>query len=126
MPFFPKIYAQASLQLAEDAVVLVKAQVSRVRRPAVAARPTWSPCRTCPPPASGSGAGVDARRRAAPPPVVDRLQEILRAHPGTTAVHLRLLGGAGDHLRLDDGLRVTPTSALMGDLKALLGADCLA
>ena len=60
------------------------------------------------------------------PPVVDRLKEVLRAHPGTTAVHLRLLGGARETtLRLDDGLRVTANSALMGDLKALLGADCL-
>jgi hypothetical protein len=28
-------------------------------------------------------------------------------------------------MRLDDGLRVTPSSALMGDLKALLGPSCL-
>jgi DNA polymerase-3 subunit alpha len=29
-------------------------------------------------------------------------------------------------MKLDDSLRVTPTSALMGDLKALLGPGCLA
>ena len=29
-------------------------------------------------------------------------------------------------LKLDDGLRVTRTSGLIGDLKALLGADCIA
>jgi DNA polymerase-3 subunit alpha len=28
-------------------------------------------------------------------------------------------------LRIDDGLRVNPTPALMGDLKALLGPACL-
>jgi hypothetical protein len=28
-------------------------------------------------------------------------------------------------MRLDDGLRVTPSPALMGDLKALLGPSCL-
>ena len=60
------------------------------------------------------------------PPVVDRLRDVLRAHPGTTAC---TCGCSNDDrittLRLDDGLRVTPTSALMGDLKALLGADCL-
>ena len=61
------------------------------------------------------------------PPVVDRLRDVLQAHPGTTAVHLKLLNaGRATTLKLDDGLRVTPTSALMGDLKALLGADCLA
>jgi len=61
------------------------------------------------------------------PPVVGRLRDVLQAHPGTTAVHLKLLNaGRATTLKLDDGLRVTPTSALMGDLKALLGADCLA
>jgi len=34
-------------------------------------------------------------------------------------------GSSSTVLRLDDGLRVTPTSALMGDLKALLGPGCL-
>jgi DNA polymerase III subunit alpha len=29
-------------------------------------------------------------------------------------------------LKVDDSLRVTPSSALMGDLKALLGPSCLA
>ena len=28
-------------------------------------------------------------------------------------------------LRIDDGLRVNPSPALMGDLKALLGPACL-
>jgi DNA polymerase-3 subunit alpha len=28
-------------------------------------------------------------------------------------------------MRLDDALRVTPSGALMGDLKALLGPTCL-
>jgi DNA polymerase-3 subunit alpha len=41
-------------------------------------------------------------------------------------VHLKLQNGERSTLlRLDDAWRVTPTSALMGDLKALLGADCL-
>jgi DNA polymerase-3 subunit alpha len=41
-------------------------------------------------------------------------------------VHLSLVNGGRTHqLRLDDGLRVTPSSALMGDLKALLGPSCL-
>jgi DNA polymerase-3 subunit alpha len=61
------------------------------------------------------------------PPVVDRLKDVLQAHPGTTAVHLKLLNGSRiTTLKLDDGLRVTRTSALIGDLKALLGADCIA
>jgi len=39
-----------------------------------------------------------------------------------TDVHLRLESRSGHTLmRLDRGLRVAPSSALMGDLKALLG-----
>ena len=41
-------------------------------------------------------------------------------------VHLNLVNGSrSTPLRLDDGLRVTHSSALMGDLKALLGPGCL-
>jgi DNA polymerase-3 subunit alpha len=58
--------------------------------------------------------------------VVERLKEVLATHPGTTPVHLQLQSGARTTvLRLDDRLRVTPTPALMGDLKALLGAGCV-
>jgi prepilin-type N-terminal cleavage/methylation domain-containing protein len=43
-----------------------------------------------------------------------------------TEVHLHLTGGTQTTvLRIDDALRVTPSAALYGDLKALLGANCL-
>jgi DNA polymerase III subunit alpha len=59
-------------------------------------------------------------------PVVDRLKDVLATHPGSTEVHLRLHGaGRTTVMRLDDSLRVTLSSALMGDLKALLGPACL-
>jgi DNA polymerase-3 subunit alpha len=60
------------------------------------------------------------------PPVVERLKDVLATHPGPTEVHLRLIQpGRTTVMRLDDGLRVTPTPALFGDLKALLGPSCL-
>ena len=46
----------------------------------------------------------------------------------STEVRLRLTrsgGGAGTLMRLDDSLRVTPSPALFGDLKQLLGPACL-
>jgi DNA polymerase-3 subunit alpha len=56
------------------------------------------------------------------PPVVERLKEVLASHPGVTDVHLQLLSGSRTTtLALDDGLRVAPSPALFGDLKALLG-----
>jgi DNA polymerase-3 subunit alpha len=126
--FFPKVYAQVSLTLAEDAVVLVRGRVMRGDdRLSLHADKVTVPDLT-----NSSAAGRGPVRVSMPasrctPPVVDRLKDVLRAHPGTTAVHLRLLGGTKETtLRLDDGLRVTANSALMGDLKALLGADCLA
>jgi DNA polymerase III subunit alpha len=42
-------------------------------------------------------------------------------------VHLELVTGERRHrLRLADGLRVTASAALMGDLKALLGPNSVA
>ncbi len=124
--FFPKIYADVSLQLAEDAIVLVRGRISRSDD-----RLSLHADKVIVPDLSGAtGRGpvrVSMPTARCTAPVVDRLREVLSAHPGTTAVHLRLLGSSQETtLALDDGLRVTATSALMGDLKALLGADCLA
>ena len=55
------------------------------------------------------------------------LKQVLVRHPGPSDVHLRLVNGnSSTVLRLDDQLRVETSSSLMGDLKALLGAGCLA
>ncbi|MGH3847638.1 MAG: hypothetical protein ACRDS0_40420, partial [Pseudonocardiaceae bacterium] len=57
---------------------------------------------------------------------VTALKQVLARHPGTSQVRLRLI--SGDRitvLELDASLRVTPSPALMGDLKALLGPGCL-
>jgi DNA polymerase-3 subunit alpha len=60
------------------------------------------------------------------PPTVEQLREVLRTHPGMTEVQLRLQASQRTTLmRLDDRLRVTPTPALMADLKALFGPSCL-
>ena len=57
---------------------------------------------------------------------VNALKQVLARHPGTSQVHLRLISGDRvTTLELDASLRVTPSSALMGDLKALLGPGCL-
>jgi len=61
------------------------------------------------------------------PPLVERLREILLSHPGVIEVHLRLTSpGRVTVMRLEESLRVERSSALFGDLKALLGPGCLA
>jgi DNA polymerase-3 subunit alpha len=57
------------------------------------------------------------------PPLVDRLKDILATHPGTTEVHLSLISRNNPQVVLDR--RVTPSAALMGDLKALLGSSAI-
>jgi len=124
--FFPKVYLDCALLLAEDAIVLVKGRVARSEdRLSLHAQQVVLPDLSVG--ASKGPVQVSIAASRCTPPVVDRLRDVLQAHPGTTVVHLKLLnGGRATTLKLDDGLRVTPTSALMGDLKALLGADCLA
>ena len=61
------------------------------------------------------------------PPVVERMKEVLRSHPGTTDVYLRLESATEKTmLTIDEGLKVSATASLSADLKALLGPNCLA
>jgi DNA polymerase-3 subunit alpha len=60
------------------------------------------------------------------PDRIGALKQVLVRHPGTSDVHVTLVSDRKQtQLRLTDALRVNPTSALMGDLKALLGPSCL-
>jgi DNA polymerase III subunit alpha len=123
--FFPKTYSVVGMSVAEDAIVLVRARVAkRDDRISLIANDLVVP--------DLSTAGTDQPVRVimptvrCTPPLVSKLRDVLGAHPGTTEVQLSLVNGARRHvLKLDDGLRVTATPALMGDLKALLGPGCL-
>jgi DNA polymerase-3 subunit alpha len=123
--FFPASYQQCGLHLAEDAVLLVKGRLDkREDVPRLIAMDV-----TVPDLSEGPRGPVVISMPAqrCTPPVVERLREVLATHPGTTEVHLQLLAGERTKvLRLDERLRVTASSALMADLKALLGPGCLA
>jgi DNA polymerase-3 subunit alpha len=122
--FFPQTYQQFSTTLAEDAVVIVRGRLDRRDDvPKLVAMEM-----TMPDLSEGPRGPVVISLPVArcTPPVVDRLKEVLATHPGATEVHLRLQAASRTTvLRIDDGLRVNPSPALMGDLKALLGAACL-
>jgi DNA polymerase III subunit alpha len=122
--FFPATYQQCALVLAEDAVVIVKGRLDRREdSPKLIAMEVTVPDLS----AGGSGpfvVSMPVQRCVAP--VVDRLREVLRTHPGLAEVHLKLCNGPRTTIvRLDDKLRVRPSPALQADLKQLLGPACV-
>jgi len=122
--FFPATY-QTCLQLVvEDAIVLVRGRLDRREDvPKLIAMEVSTPDL----PSDETGPFVvSIPESRCVPPVVDRLREVLRTHPGPMEVHLRLLSGARTRvMRLDDKLRVRPSPSLVADLKQLLGPACM-
>ena len=122
--FFPATYALAAVHLIEDAVVLVRGRIDR-RDDA----PKLIASEVSVPDLSTGPRGpvvVSLPTPRCTPPVVERLKEVLAAHPGTTEVHLQLTQGPkATVVKLDDRLRVTARAPLFADLKALLGPGCL-
>ncbi|MBA2772943.1 MAG: DNA polymerase III subunit alpha [Nocardioidaceae bacterium] len=123
---FPRDYQLSSTLLVEDSVVVIKGRVSRGRDEAMqlAALDITVPDLT-----TGASAGpivISMPAVRVTPPIVDQLKDVLATHPGVADVHLMLQSaGRTMVMRLDQGLRVTPSPALMADLKALLGPACL-
>jgi DNA polymerase-3 subunit alpha len=122
--FFPATYQLAAVHLVEDAVVLIRGRVDkRDDTPKLIASDITVPDLSVGPRGPVTISLPTAR---CTPPVVERLKEVLRNHPGTTDVLLQLTTGAKTTvLRLDDGHRVTASASLFADLKALLGPGCL-
>ena len=134
--FFPKTYSVVGVNVAEDHIVLVKARVTkRDDRISLIANDLLAPDLVQPGGSAGGsgqpGAGqpvtVSMLAARCSPERVAQLKDVLARHPGPQEVRLSLVNGGRKHLlKLDDSLRVTPSTALMGDLKALLGPGCLA
>jgi DNA polymerase-3 subunit alpha len=122
---FPSIYQSTSHLLVQDAIILVKGRLKRrddqpelhatdVSAPDLSRRPSGPVTIT-----------LAATRCTAP--LVEQLKDVLGTYPGMTEVRLRLQAQSSTKvMRLDDRLRVSPSAALMADLKALLGPSCLA
>ncbi len=123
--FFPQTYSMFGAEIADDVVVLVGAKVAiRDDRISLIANelvvPDFSSANVNRPVA------VSLPTRQCTVDKVTALKQVLARHPGTAQVHLRLISGERiTTLELDQSLRVTPSSALMGDLKELLGPGCL-
>ncbi|MGH3475009.1 MAG: OB-fold nucleic acid binding domain-containing protein, partial [Aeromicrobium sp.] len=122
---FPGAYQLAAPALVPDTVVVIKGRVRRtddgldinaleVTMPAMSTGAADAPVVVSLPVARCTS------------DVVSGFKHVLAAHPGVTEVHLRLVGNDGTKvMRLDDSLRVKPSSALIADLKELLGPHCL-
>ena len=86
--FFPATYAQVGINIAEDAIVVVKGRVDlRDDSVKLIASDLTVPDLSQAPRGPVVVSMAPAR---CTPPMVDRLREILAAHPGTTEVHLLL------------------------------------
>jgi DNA polymerase-3 subunit alpha len=122
---FSSAYQLSSHLLTNDAIVLIKGRLRRRDD-----RVELSGSEVTVPDLTEGPAGpvvISMPVNRCTPPLVAQLRDVLRTHPGMTEVQLRLLASQRTTLmRLDDRLRVTPSPALMADLKALLGPSCLA
>jgi DNA polymerase-3 subunit alpha len=122
--FFPNTYELIGQYIAEDAIVAVRGRVDRrddqprlmamdLSLPDISAPDELKPIVLALPPAKCT------------PPLVERLKEVLASHPGGAEVHLRLVNGTKSTLLRLGPVRVAPTTALMADLKALLGPSAV-
>jgi DNA polymerase-3 subunit alpha len=120
--FFSNTYNQYALSLTEDRVVVVRGRFSRtdeqvrftaleMKMPDISAAPTGPLLISLP------AAQVT-------PPIVERMKEILRSHPGKREVHLHVIDQQKSTTLKIDAL-VTSSPSLSADLKAILGPDCL-
>ncbi|MEE6260672.1 DNA polymerase III subunit alpha [Plantactinospora sonchi] len=123
--FFPNTYELVGQYIAEDAIVVVKGRVDRrddqprlmamdLSMPEITSADEVKPVVLALPPSRCT------------PPLVERLREVLTSHPGSAEVHVKLVNGSRATLLRLSPMRVSPTTALMADLKALLGPSAVA
>jgi DNA polymerase-3 subunit alpha len=122
---FPKAYDLVSTVIAEDTVVRVR---GRVRDDddsiALIGQELTLPDVTDAP---AGPVVISLPVTRCTPATVDKLAQILRAHPGMTEVRVKLKApNKTTIMRVGNDFRVTSSQPLMADLKAELGPSCLA
>ena len=122
--FFPNTYELVGQYIAEDAIVVVRGRVERRDEQArVMAMDLSIPDVSASDAARPVVLALPSSRCT--PPLVERLKEVLSRHPGPAEVHLKLVNGGRTTLLRLGPTRVAPTTALMADLKALLGPSAV-
>jgi DNA polymerase-3 subunit alpha len=120
--FFAKTYTQYALTLVEDRIVTIRGRVDhrdeQVRFSAVEMGSLD---------VSSDPVGplmISLPISQCTPPIVERVKEILRSHPGKREVHLHIEDSGKSTTMKIDAL-VTSSPSLSADLKSILGPDCL-
>ena len=122
--FFSNSYATHGVNLVEDRIVAIRGRVDkREEQPRISALDLTLPDLKLVP-TGPLIISMEASRCT--PPIIDKMSEILKSHPGAREVHLRLIDGEKKTiLKLDEALKVTSSPGLSADLKTVLGPDCL-
>ncbi len=123
---FPSVYEQVPNLVETDAIVLVKGRVDQrgrelQLRAVEIAEPELGIHR--PPPAPEGVLVVEIPATSCTNGVIDKLKELLAAHPGTTAVQVRFVTSHGVRPLDVGGFRVQPAAGLLSELRLLLGAQ---
>ena len=122
--FFSNAYNQSALNLVEDRIVTIRARVDKKDEQPRLSAMELNVLDINQAPTGPLIISVEPARCT--PPVVERIKEVLRTHPGKREVHLRIEDGKKSLImKIDDDLRVTTSPSLSADLKSILGPDCL-
>ncbi|MEU4681305.1 DNA polymerase III subunit alpha [Micromonospora sp. NPDC023737] len=118
--FFPNTYEVIGQYIAEDAIVVVKGRVDRRDdTPRIMAMDMSMPDVSAS--AANKPVTLTIPVTRCTPPLVERLKETLVLHPGDAEVHVKLLNGSKTTMLRLGPFRVAATTALMADLKSVLG-----
>ena len=120
--FFANTYNQYALSLTEDRVVVIRGRFSRSDE-----QVRFTAMEMTMPDISGGPTGpllISLPATQVTPPIVERMKEILRSHPGKREVHLHVVDALKSTTLKVDAL-VTSSPSLSADLKAILGPDCI-
>jgi DNA polymerase-3 subunit alpha len=124
--FFPNTYELVGQYVAEDAIVVVRGRIDRRDEQArLMAMDLKVPDLTIAAPSAAKPIVLQLPPARCTPPIMKDLKRVLASHPGVAEVHVRVMGDEDPGLRRLP-VRVAPTTALMADLKALLGPNALA
>ena len=120
--FFANTYNQYSMALTEDRIVTIRGRVDR-REDAL----RFTALEMSMPDISTGPTGplvISLPMSQCTPPIVERIKEILRSHPGKREVNLHIQdNGITTFMKID--ALITNSPSLSADLKSILGPNCL-